>query len=308
MSGVYIRSPLVRSLYWKAVENRIDTTDTSVWYECDLTRLPDHLQDFFFQCYQDPATEEFLENCHAKSDWIITQLAHVFFKVFLSIFMTKTSVNGVLGRGSMFVFSSQQFQDLMQIQDGWKAGKLLDLGAGDGMVTKFMEPYFEEIFATEMSPPMRWRLENRGYKVLEIDEWSDGSRQYDVISCLNLLDRCDKPLTILKDIRKSLVPDTGKLILAVVIPFKPYVEYESEDNWPSELLPVKGRYWEEQVTALIDNVFTPAGFTVLKFTRLPYLCEGDLHSPYYVLDDALFVLKVTDSSQSPIRTDCVLEL
>jgi len=70
-------------------------------------------------------------------------------------------------------------------------------------------------------------------RVLGIDEWSATTlsqpdsvnlRQYDVISCLNLLDRCERPLTLLQQIRTSLTPDTGRLILAVVLPFSSYVE------------------------------------------------------------------------------------
>lgn len=60
--------------------------------------------------------------------------------------------------------------------------------------------------------------------LLEIDEWQKTDFQYDVISCLNLLDRCDEPLQLLRDIKKALVPLTGRLILAVVLPFQPYVE------------------------------------------------------------------------------------
>lgn len=61
-------------------------------------------------------------------------------------------------------------------------------------------------------------------RVLGIDEWQHTGLQYDVISCLNLLDRCDDPLLLLRDIKRSLVPKTGRLILATVLPFQPYVE------------------------------------------------------------------------------------
>lgn len=61
-------------------------------------------------------------------------------------------------------------------------------------------------------------------RLLGIDEWQQPGFQYDVISCLNLLDRCDDPLHLLRDIRQSLVPNTGRLILAAVLPFQPYVE------------------------------------------------------------------------------------
>ena len=68
--------------------------------------------------------------------------------------------------------------------------------------------------------------------VLGIDDWavsspSDASvdrRQYNVISCLNLLDRCERPLLLLQQIHASLMPITGRLLLAVVLPFNSYVE------------------------------------------------------------------------------------
>ena len=63
------------------------------------------------------------------------------------------------------------------------------------------------------------------FSVLGLDEWHADNRTYDVISCLNLLDRCDKPSTLLRNIRNSLTPNTGRLILAFVIPFRPFVEF-----------------------------------------------------------------------------------
>lgn len=59
---------------------------------------------------------------------------------------------------------------------------------------------------------------------------------------------------------------------------------------PSEILEIKGQNWEEQVNSL-PEVFRKAGFVIEAFTRLPYLCEGDMYNDYYVLDDAVFVLR-----------------
>ncbi|XP_039632327.1 methyltransferase-like protein 9 [Polypterus senegalus] len=64
---------------------------------------------------------------------------------------------------------------------------------------------------------------------------------------------------------------------------------------PSELLNVQGQIWEDQVNSLAGGALWEAGFTVEAFTRLPYLCEGDLYNDYYVLDDAVFVLRLRDS-------------
>ena len=62
---------------------------------------------------------------------------------------------------------------------------------------------------------------------LGIDEWHSEQRRhyYDVIGCLNLLDRCDRPLTLLRHVRASLRPGSGRAVVAVVLPYKPYVEF-----------------------------------------------------------------------------------
>lgn len=62
---------------------------------------------------------------------------------------------------------------------------------------------------------------------------------------------------------------------------------------PSEYITLNGTTWEEQVDSLVKDVFEPSGFTVELFTRVPYLCEGDFYRDFYVLDDALFVLKIS---------------
>lgn len=46
----------------------------------------------------------------------------------------------------------------------------------------------------------------------------------DGIALLNVLDRCDTPFTLLAQLRAMLRPGSGRLILAVVIPFRPFVE------------------------------------------------------------------------------------
>ena len=69
----------------------------------------------------------------------------------------------------MHVLSTQQFQQLRncgnnRTRSEGQLGRLLDVGAGDGQVTKQLAPLFREVFATEMSPSMRWRLKSAGFK------------------------------------------------------------------------------------------------------------------------------------------------
>ena len=68
-------------------------------------------------------------------------------------------------------------------------------------------------------------MDSLSVSLIGLDEWHNGSHKFDVISCLNLLDRCDEPATLLRNMKAALVPDTGRLIVATVLPFKPYVEY-----------------------------------------------------------------------------------
>lgn len=126
--------------------------------------------------------------------------------------------------------------------------------------------------------------------------------KFDAISCLNLLDRCDKPLSLIKQMKDALKPN-GLLIVALVLPYKPYVEY-NPDNKPSEDLlntslqetcvknePCKMNKVNKQIKHLIENIFQPLGFELTKFTRLPYLCEGNLAQSYFYLIDYVFVFK-----------------
>ncbi|XP_056627105.1 methyltransferase-like protein 9 isoform X2 [Triplophysa dalaica] len=294
-AGKYVRSPFARNLFLNMVtESEITGHETQKWYHCSPDMLGERVRSLFVQSHLDADTEAFLSRSVEKSTWLFTQLYHSMFSTIFSPVMSRTSINGFLGRGSMFVFSKEQFQRLLQISPEWKGERMLDLGAGDGGVTEVMGAYFNEVYATEVSAPMKWHLQRKQYSLLGIDEWHRTGFQYDLISCLNLLDRCDEPFKLLSEIKKSLVPGTGRLILAAVLPFQPYVETGGSWVRPKEYIKIKGKTWEEQVTHLTTEVFQKIGFDVEAITRLPYLCEGDMYKEYYVLDDAVFVLKPQD--------------
>ena len=170
---------------------------------------------------------------------------------------------------------------------------LLDLGAGDGKVTSVMANYYQKVYVTEMSSVMRKLLAKNGYFVLEIDEWHQNGLTYDLISCLNLLDRCDKPLTMLSQMKSCLKPESGRIILGLVLPFSQYVESNvKSDHKPSEIISMEGDCFESQMNSLKNNVLTPNGLIIERWTKLPYLCEGDLDLTFYWLYDVVMVLKL----------------
>ena len=63
----------------------------------------------------------------------------------------------------MFVFSNEQFKTLVGIEDACMNKTLLDLGAGDGTVTRIMAKYFRSVYVTESSSTMRYRLTQKGF-------------------------------------------------------------------------------------------------------------------------------------------------
>ncbi|XP_071522851.1 protein-L-histidine N-pros-methyltransferase-like isoform X1 [Panulirus ornatus] len=146
---------------------------------------------------------------------------------------------------------------------------------------------------------MRRRLRERGYRVLNTWTWMEEVEdlQYDVVTCLNLLDRCDTPRTLLANIHTKLAPH-GTLVVAIVLPFNPYVETGTIDNQPSEELGVSGSTIEEQVNSLATDVFPGLGYSLQRWSRLPYLCEGDLDQAFYWLSDVVLVFtKATESEE-----------
>lgn len=313
--AVKLRSPLARMIYEKFEHAQEHMhSHHEYWYNIRNEYLSTELLKIFVQSEQDEETTDFLQTCYEKSDWFFTQLYHSISKSILTWFMTVTSANGLLNRGSMFVISTSQFRRLLGVNDHWHAKRLLDLGAGDGKVTAKMAPLFDEVYTTEMSPVMRWRLNQANFTVLDVDKWDQppeacdtltaipAQPQYDVISCLNLLDRCSTPLSLLRRIRKVLKPGSGLLVLALVFPLKQYVEFV-DGHKPIELMEVSAsRVWEVQFSSFVTNVLHPSGYELLAWSRVPYICEGDLARSFYSLNDVVMTLKpsLPDVSEAPL--------
>ncbi|ETV90655.1 hypothetical protein, variant 3 [Aphanomyces invadans] len=218
----------------------------------------------------------------------------------LNQFYSVTDTNGMLHRGQMFVFSRAQAARLLNFPNGRCGGKLLDIGAGDGNVTAKLATFVDTVYSTEVSMPMVRALNAKGFNATHTAVLSHpdiiANGPYEMISLLNVLDRADTPLTLLNQIRDLLTP-TGVLLIAVVLPFSAFVEMGTQKLPPKEVLPMNGGLcadgdsFEDAARIMSAKVFTPCGFEVHSFSRVPYLCRGDISQPYYVLHDALFTLK-----------------
>lgn len=300
-----LHSPLARALYDRLLRDQdLERLDKSQWYSINTELLRDEvLRSHFVQCELDADTQSFLDVSTEKSNWLGTQIMHALARLFFGWFVTRTTLNGFLGRGSMFVLSTRQFLRLLRLDAEPAAvplfGSLLDVGAGDGNVTAAIAPLFCQVDVTEKSPAMRRSLNRRGFRVLDaatLRPAGDGEPQlYDVVCCLNVLDRCDTPLALLRMLRARLTSPAGRLVLAVVLPLSQYVETGKRGTKPLEVFRVRGSTLEQQVESLYKDVMVPAGFILESWTRLPYLCEGDLEQAYYWLDDVVMVLRAADA-------------
>lgn len=116
-----------------------------------------------------------------------------------------------------------------------------------------MAPFFSNVLTTEVSTSMVEALQAKGFRYpdnhicsyprscIQTDSpHSDpviSSQSFDCISCLNVLDRCNKPITMLNGFRDLLNPE-GVLVLAVVLPFCPFVESGAQQAKPLEKIKV----------------------------------------------------------------------
>ncbi|VIO88064.1 Uncharacterized protein BM_BM14758 [Brugia malayi] len=250
--------------------------DHSEWYCIDRNAVTSYMQKKFHQFSMDDGV------------W------YTFLTSFLSMVLTKTSINGVLGRGGMHLFSLSQLQEFLDVSAEWVSHdkELLDLGAGDGQITTIMAQLYRTVSVTEASKIMEWRLKQRGFKVVPMNMWYQYGT-YHLVSALNLLDRHYNPSLLLAQLYSVTLRSESLLLLTVVLPLHQYVEFHptSRANRPDVKIAIKGETFEEQAGSLVADILEPAGFELLKWGKLPYLSEGDFRRPFYHLDDAVFLLK-----------------
>jgi len=269
-------------------------------YALDASQLPAFARSCVLQLALDGETRLFLESCRPR--WLVDAAANL-----LRACLSVTDVNGLLGRGQMFVLSGEQAEALLgpslaaaRAAHGGPL-RLLDVGAGDGEVTARLARQFGSVSATEVSRVMCHRLSARGYAVKHTPRIApdvfpeDGA--FDVVSCMNLLDRCDFPLEMLRDAARLARRGTGRVLLAVVLPFSEFVEEGASRRAARGALPMRGARCSDGVTleaslaALLERVLQPLGLELERVSRVPYLCRGDAAQPFYVLSDALLLLR-----------------
>lgn len=185
--------------------------------------------------------------------------------------MSDFDADGLLGTYPMALFGEVSWEDLVG-----EGGRLLDVGAGSGDVTVHASRLFDEIVTTEVSGPMARRLRRRGLVCHRVDlatEPRDGLGRFCVVSLLNVLDRCDRPRSLLEAAR-GLLADDGVVLIAVPLPAEPHVDRGSATVDPDEPLGGRGETFEAALTDLVEATIEPCGLAVRRLARAPYLSRG----------------------------------
>lgn len=259
-------------------------------YGCQLDKLPAPLRHRFVQLGRDASLNAYLERAKRERHGRFVTGVHRALRGYLSDF----DINGLLDIYPMHVLGTEQWRYLLeQAPLARSAGaRLLDVGAGSGDVTSSLAPLFDSVVTTELSRAMAFRLRRRGFTCFRQDVTTRGVPEppYDAIACLNVLDRCDRPLTLLGNLRAGLT-DGGLLLLGLVLPYQPFVYDGGSSLEPSERLPLAKSEWETCVGELCQQVIEPLGLEVEVITRVPYLSGGDSKRALYELDDVVLVCR-----------------
>jgi len=263
------------------------TTILDLYYDADVAALSPRLRELFVKLSRDAATDAFLEQARSgRHSWWRTQL-HRLLKQFMSDF----DVNGLLDMYPLFVASTEHWRRLLGPQ---RIGRLLDVGAGSGNVTRTLVPLAEHVVTTEMSRNMAERLRRSGLEchALDLAEHDLPGEPFDLISCLNVLDRTARPRKLLRRVHHHLKPG-GRLLIALALPYKPFYFSGNTTPEPLERLACADPSWEGAVNLLVERDLEPLAFEIEAVSRTPYLSFGDADSGLYELDDALIVCRKT---------------
>jgi SAM-dependent methyltransferase len=250
-------------------------------YDCDGERLGPALAACFRPLVRDAATNAWLTAHSEPHGWWRTKLTE-----WASSFVSSYDAHGLLGAYPMHLLSEQAWRELLE---GVHHRSLLDVGAGAGYVTEHAGPHFDDIVCTETAHQLAKRLAARGLVVHELDLTQHSlARTFDVVSAFNVLDRTPEPLCLLRSLVAHTRPG-GCVLISLPLPISAHVHVRGGTSAPTERLPSLAPDFETAARELSERLLQPAGLTVTRLSRLPYLSRGDVYRPRYVLDSALWV-------------------
>ena len=248
--------------------------------------LLEELRDVWVTSSPDKDVGAFLEDCRRRPH---TGL-HMCILSLLEQFVPAYEAHGILGMYPMHLLGRRQWAQILPPHV--RGGALLDIGAGQGFVTEHARELFSRIVVTETAPSMVRRLQDRGFEAHTIDLTISPNAfpeaPFEVVSILNVLDRCEQPLTLLTSALRFLSKD-GCIIISDPLPIAQRVR--GVPNAVTESIGGARDTWEESLSNFYQTTIAPLGLTPIYATRLPYIYKSSGAEPYVILDDFVLVCK-----------------
>ncbi len=231
---------------------------------------------------------------HARCPGLPTWIARRALRPFCSDF----ALNGLFGTYPLYLLESSHWRALLGNAAG---GRLLDIGAAAGDVTSELAPLFDQVVATDVSRPMVQRLRQRGFIAHRTDLTTADlpGPQFDTVTLLNVLDRCDDPGALLAAAVRLCRPE-GTVVVASPLPYDPWRYAGSVPLRPKYPLPLRGQFFDADLGSLVDVILPLAGLEPVRWIRTPYVSAGDRRRAEYRLDATVIVarkLPVLDSQR-----------
>lgn len=207
------------------------------------------------------------------------------------LYLSDFDANALTGMYQMLLLPEHAFRALLGARAG---GRLLDVGAGSGDVTRQLAPCFDEVEVTEVSRGMARKLRQRGLRCHQLDltEAPLPGAAFNAVSLLNVLDRCRRPKRLLQNCLRALEPG-GTFVVALALPYRPFYFDGPQTPEPLERLecdPGPTGSWEDAARRFIERDLLPLDLELAAFARAPYLSAGDSTQQLYELDDVVVVL------------------
>ena len=254
---------------------------------------------------RDAKTASFLTDCSATFLYERSQVSTTLQRI---LGWSRPRAQAAVNLGTLFVASPEQFRSLFANVSS-ESRTLLDVGAGAGAVTETVAEALgldrRDVTALEVSAILRAKLAERRFRVIDSFDSIPRVPSYDVVALLNVLDRCDDPVDLVRQVLDRL-QRTGLLLIAAALPFCDRVREGAlgavdAHRPPKAPLPVGRSYrcsdrhrpsFEVAATGFLAAVVRlEPTLRVVSWTRLPYLSCGDTVRSHYVLHSAVFVLR-----------------
>ena len=200
-------------------------------------------------------------------------------------FVSDFDADGWLGTHPMALLGEGSWRDLIGARR-----RMLDVGAGSGDVSVHARGCVGEIVTTETSVAMARRLRAAGFVCHRVDlsrQTPPGLGRFDAVALLNVLDRCDRPRSLLRRALGLLEPG-GVALVSVPLPTRPHLDVGGVTVDPDEPLGGDGETFEEALAHLVEATLEPCGMRLSRIARAAYLSRGtpgELHE----LDAGIFL-------------------